>query len=593
MYFLPAPGAILDEKYLLERELGTGSMGAVFLATHLGTTRPVAVKVISPKLADHDEFALRFRREAAAAGRLRHPNVINVTDFGVTRSTGYELAYLVMEYVEGQTLSKRQQANPRLLVPVVLDIINQVALALDAAHAAGIVHRDLKPSNIWLETNHRGAYNVKVLDFGIAKVINPGGIGPDSDGTYVAAAPEQAKDDETVVVGQLGGRTTEGRTGSQELETTVGSILGTPAYMSPEQCQGNIVDHRSDIYSLAVIAYELLCGVQPFEAPDTQRLMRMHIEAQPVSPRTRNRSLPSAVADVVLSGMEKEPSKRPRTAGGFAARLRGAAEHEQYLASKARRLLVSHLDCFVFFLVFTMVALSLAFPVIILLEALLPGKLAPIIDGLMFLGIALVCFDLHKAACMLVLERAVKEGKFRPAPITVLKGLMRRLPSFLRTELTSLCDLRPGAVRENLLWPVIWAIENRSGSDAIARSRYLCSVLPSVCTGLLVRQYSTILIVALLTPLAKLMGANDILDYFTIGAGVVLIFAFMFLGINYPLLYWFGLRCQSECDEPVLPESGAKKLTRKFLLNLSSDVLFVSVVAVLMLILIIVLSLLH
>jgi len=153
--------------------LGKGGMGAVYLATHLGTTRTVALKVIVPELAQRDEFILRFQREAEAAGRLRHPNVVNVTDFGLTTLNGASLAYLVMEYLDGKSLAEHQAAHGRPQIDLVLDIVDQVALALDAAHQAGIVHRDLKPDNIWLESNLRGGYNVKVLDFGIAKLSDP------------------------------------------------------------------------------------------------------------------------------------------------------------------------------------------------------------------------------------------------------------------------------------------------------------------------------------------------------------------------------------------------------------------------------------
>ncbi len=148
-------------------------MGAVFQATHLGTTRPVALKVIVPQLAENQEFAQRFKREAEAAGRLIHPNVVNVTDFGVTQVANEELAYLVMEYLDGLSLADFLKDNPRPAFSFLLDVMDQTGLALDASHAAGIVHRDLKPSNIWLEPNHRGGYNVKVLDFGIAKIANP------------------------------------------------------------------------------------------------------------------------------------------------------------------------------------------------------------------------------------------------------------------------------------------------------------------------------------------------------------------------------------------------------------------------------------
>jgi serine/threonine protein kinase len=143
-------GSVLDQKYRIERQLGEGAMGAVFQATHLGTMRPVAIKVIMPQLAGNQEFGQRFKREAEAAGRLSHPNVVNVTDFGVTRVEERDVAYLVMEYLDGQSLADYLAKNARPTFNFLLDVMDQTALALDASHAAGIVHRDLKPSNIWL-----------------------------------------------------------------------------------------------------------------------------------------------------------------------------------------------------------------------------------------------------------------------------------------------------------------------------------------------------------------------------------------------------------------------------------------------------------
>src|SRR4051794_26788345 len=177
MNLVSLPGVVLDGKYRIERQLGKGAMGAVFLAIHLGTTRTVAVKVIVPQLAGNDEFLFRFQREAEAAGRLRHANVVNVTDFGCTIVEGGQLAYLVMEFLDGQNLSEFLRKNPRPASHEILDIVDQVALALNAAHESGIVHRDLKPDNIWLQPNHRGGFNVKVLDFGVAKVNNATGFG--------------------------------------------------------------------------------------------------------------------------------------------------------------------------------------------------------------------------------------------------------------------------------------------------------------------------------------------------------------------------------------------------------------------------------
>src|SRR2546426_7428206 len=163
-------GQILDDKYRLERLLGQGGSGAVYLATHLGTDRYVALKLIAPQFMRNREFVERFKREARAAGRLRHPNVVDVTDFGFARSGNESVAYLVMEYLDGCTLSDVLAEEKRLPLYWVVDILEQVCAAVHEAHQQGIVHRDLKPDNIWLEPNGLGGYRVKVLDFGIAKL---------------------------------------------------------------------------------------------------------------------------------------------------------------------------------------------------------------------------------------------------------------------------------------------------------------------------------------------------------------------------------------------------------------------------------------
>ncbi len=163
-------GQTLDGKYKIERELGRGGMGAVYLSTHLGTERPVAVKVIVQEFMQREEFIERFRREARAAGRLRHPNVVDVTDFGIADTSSGKVAYLVMEYLDGCTLGEVLEEEKQLPVSWTIDILEQVCSAVQEAHQQGIIHRDLKPDNIWLEPNQRGGYTVKVLDFGIAKL---------------------------------------------------------------------------------------------------------------------------------------------------------------------------------------------------------------------------------------------------------------------------------------------------------------------------------------------------------------------------------------------------------------------------------------
>src|SRR5215210_6260565 len=182
-------GQLLDDKYRLERLLGQGGMGAVFLATHLGTDRYVALKLIAPQLMRNQEFVERFKREARAAGRLRHPNVVDVTDFGFSGDGEDRVAYLVMEYLDGCTLSDVLAEENRLPLYWVVDILEQVCGAVQEAHQQGILHRDLKPDNIWLEPNRLGGYRVKVLDFGIAKLAEADAVAATTP--HALAAHEQ------------------------------------------------------------------------------------------------------------------------------------------------------------------------------------------------------------------------------------------------------------------------------------------------------------------------------------------------------------------------------------------------------------------
>src|ERR1041384_7854801 len=235
---------LLDDKYQLEQLLGKGGMGAVYRATHLGTKRTVAVKVIHPQLSAHDQFVARFRREAEAAGRLRHPNVVDVTDFGIAHTRNGPVAYLVMEYLDGCTLAEIVAEEGRLPIAWVIDILEQVCAAVQEAHGAGIIHRDLKPDNIWLEPNGRGGYTVKVLDFGLVK-INDGPINTETHTTQrpreiVTEAPTLLHSDEepattirfapiTQNTGSNGKQhtTTNGGHITDSL-TIAGAVMGTP-----------------------------------------------------------------------------------------------------------------------------------------------------------------------------------------------------------------------------------------------------------------------------------------------------------------------------------------------------------------------------
>ena len=365
-------GQVLDGKYQLERLLGQGGMGAVYLATHLGTDRYVALKLIAPQFMRNPEFVERFKREARAAGRLRHPNVVDVTDFGFSGEGAGRVAYLVMEYLDGCTLSDVLAEESRLPLYWVVDILEQVCSAVHEAHQQGILHRDLKPDNIWLEPNTIGGYRVKVLDFGIAKLAEVGTALPEAlpEGAKPTEAPTliptmkavaaSAREIPEAPAGQLEAPTllqpaeqvnvTQGAGDSDRTRlfpagahttaratvssfdtsagaglTRVGAILGTPLYMSPEQCRGEHLDARSDVYSLGVIAYQMLAGAPPFTG-DTSTVIRAHNDTPPVAVREHNRKLPRRVSRLVMSALAKDPAARPQSAIALSNAMRANAD---------------------------------------------------------------------------------------------------------------------------------------------------------------------------------------------------------------------------------------------------------------------------
>lgn len=356
----PYVGQTLDEKYRLERLLGHGGMSAVYLATHLGTERYVAVKLMTPQLMCNDESVERFKREARAAGRLRHPNIVDVTDFGFARMGGQSVAYLVMEYLDGCTLGDVLTEQKRLPLPLAVDILEQVCSAVHEAHQQGVVHRDLKPDNIWLEPNRLGGYRAKVLDFGIAKLTETGDVPPRVPSIEVKADEKHAlsvmppTNTATARKSEWGITSPEGdppdnpetkpipkpspaimevaQVQPLEIEkapagqlTGIGAILGTPLFMSPEQCRGQGLDARSDIYNLGVVAYQMLSGQPPFTG-DAISVMRSHRESLPKPLHEYDRKLSKRISCLIMSALEKDPAARPPTALAFANELRASAD---------------------------------------------------------------------------------------------------------------------------------------------------------------------------------------------------------------------------------------------------------------------------
>lgn len=369
----PLIGTTLDEKYSILKQLGEGGMGSVYLARHLGTKRLVALKVIVQRMTNSAEFLERFRREAEAAGSLRHPNVVDVTDFGFARVGSSDIAYLVMEYLDGCTLAEVLYEEKRLPLKWVVDIVDQVCSAVDEAHKRGIVHRDLKPQNIWLEPDRRGGFSVKVLDFGLAKIHDA--KWQETTGGPVEARPSITKPLQlpetlrqafeaptgTVAWGSkpaaeevaFGSDTDSGASGKRSLSgprvhdslTQVGTILGTPYYMSPEQCRGMSLDGRSDIYSIGVMAYEMLAGERPFTG-DPVDVMAKHVldPAKPLSEVAPD--VPKNVSDIVMSALEKGRDDRPQRATLLSSALRANAEGVMVVLRRAVGICSDNFDTF-------------------------------------------------------------------------------------------------------------------------------------------------------------------------------------------------------------------------------------------------------
>ena len=256
-------GRILDGRYQLGSLLGVGGMASVYLATDRVLERQVAVKVLSPPYAQDPVFVERFGREARAAAQLSHPNIVAVFDSG----TDADQPYLVMEYVPGESLAQLLHRQGRLAPRRAVELAIQVCAALAAAHAQGLVHRDVKPANVLVGPDGQ----VKVTDFGIVKA---------------AAA--------TTLTG-------------------TGTVLGTAAYLSPEQAQGHPVDARSDLYGLGCVLYELLCGTPPFGSGADRSAVAIatrHLSEPPEPPSARNPQVDPALDQVVLTALAKDPAQR-------------------------------------------------------------------------------------------------------------------------------------------------------------------------------------------------------------------------------------------------------------------------------------------
>ena len=520
-------GQVLDDKYRLERLLGQGGMGAVFLATHLGTDRYVALKLIAPQFMRNQEFVERFKREARAAGRLRHPNVVDVTDFGFSGEGEDRVAYLVMEYLDGCTLSDVLAEENRLPLYWVVDILEQVCGAVQEAHQQGILHRDLKPDNIWLEPNRLGGYRVKVLDFGIAKLAESGPALPAATApsaqlqpTAAAASLEAATMiyplDATTEGGGHGEATQIKPPAEQQTRvldsardtaarpqqtaaalgtaasglTRIGSILGTPLYMSPEQCRGERLDARSDIYSIGVIAYQMLTGAPPFTG-DTSSVIRAHNEIPPTPIRELNKKMPKRVSRMVMSALEKDREKRPHSAIAFANAVRANADG---LGALYRRAFALYSEYFPLFLKLSLLA---HVPTIIVTAMMIAYRIAepslskPVAVAIVIpLGLLTVACQFVTASiisgvtAIIVTQLAV--APMKPVQLrTAFEILRRRLRPFVSTGIRLAIRIMlgwilfviPGLVMtaRYLLWAPVVLMEGLENKAARQRARALAS----------------------------------------------------------------------------------------------------------------------
>lgn len=279
-------GHVLEGRYHVDRKVGEGGMSFVYLATDVATRERYAIKVLSAALSEDENAMARLRREAALGMRLAHPNICHIIRLGETEDG---LVYVVMPFVEGEVLSDRTNRSGHLPLADVVWIVDDIARGLQLAHDLKIVHRDLKPENVMVSRRSDGTEYAVVMDFGLAK---------------------------------------ERRAGAElQKLTATGIILGTPEFMSPEQLRGKPLDARTDIYSLALMTYEMLTGKLPFQGRTQQEMMIARLRSDPV-PLRRMRpelDLPEAVERVLNKAMARQPEDRYQSAVDFAEAFEAAA----------------------------------------------------------------------------------------------------------------------------------------------------------------------------------------------------------------------------------------------------------------------------
>jgi serine/threonine protein kinase len=278
------PGDLVGE-YEIEAKIGEGGFGSVFRAVHPVIGKVVAIKVLHRRYSAQPEMVRRFVAEARAVNQIRHRNIIDIFAFGHLEDGRH---YYVMEYLEGSSLEEHITQSGPLSLAESIPILRRLARALDAAHAKGIAHRDLKPDNVFMAMDEDGGCQPKLLDFGIAKLL-------------AEEAPEKFK-------------------------TRTGAPIGTPQYMSPEQCRGRGVDHRTDIYGFGIIAYRMLTGVLPFDGEDYMEILLAHLQQEPRPPSSIVSSLPHDVDAAIGWMLQKDPAERPPNLSTAVRSLETAAE---------------------------------------------------------------------------------------------------------------------------------------------------------------------------------------------------------------------------------------------------------------------------
>ncbi|HWN67202.1 MAG TPA: serine/threonine-protein kinase, partial [Haliangium sp.] len=272
-------------EYEIEAKIGEGGFGSVFRAVHPVIGKVVAIKVLHRRYSAQPEMVRRFVAEARAVNQIRHRNIIDIFAFGQLEDGRH---YYVMEYLEGATLEQHITQGGPMGLAESIPILRRLARALDAAHAKGIAHRDLKPDNVFMAVDEDGGCQPKLLDFGIAKLL-------------AEEAPEKFK-------------------------TRTGAPIGTPQYMSPEQCRGRGVDHRTDIYGFGIIAYRMLTGVLPFDGEDYMEILLAHLQQEPRPPSTIVSNLPDGVDEAIHWMLQKDPAERPPNLATAVRSLETAAE---------------------------------------------------------------------------------------------------------------------------------------------------------------------------------------------------------------------------------------------------------------------------